>query len=177
MRKHLTCKNVKKIIIKDEIASQHFYTHLIKTKSHCSMKVPHQPQPKQLKTDINSVFIARQKGQKRKLHNIVWLDYPLAYSRNHLATTWSKLQNRALQTVDLSLHQWCIWTSQKEHKVLISTPSNGEPGRLNWSAWLLKLQPRYTADFLTSAHLQQYHKRVDRMASLFFLFEGVFVTK
>lgn len=66
-----------------------------------------------------------------------------------------------------------MWTSpstngafghcRKSTKVLISTPSNGEPGRLDWSAQLLKLLPRYATDFSTSFSVtEQYNTRVKR---------------
>lgn len=62
-------------------------------------------------------FICNLEGQKRKLHNNAWLDRPLTCCLNHLATTsWSKLQNRVLQNMDLSLHQQCIWRLQKAHQ-------------------------------------------------------------
>lgn len=68
-------------------------------------------------------------------------------------------------------------TSRKSTKVLISTPSNGEPGRLDWSAQLLKLLPRYATEFSTSFQLQQYRTRVQqRGLVLLFLFEGIFMT-
>ncbi len=62
------------------------------------------------------------------MHNIARMYCPLTHCLNHLATTWSKLQNRALQNVDLSLHQWGIWTLQKEHQSAYFYS-------IKWGAW------------------------------------------
>lgn len=106
-------------------------------------------------------FICNVEGQKRKLHNIVWLDCPLTCCLNHLATTWSKLQKQSItECGPLPPPAVHLNTAERAPECLFLLHQTGRPG--DWIGVLssLKLLPRYATNFSTSSHLQQYNTRV-----------------
>lgn len=103
------------------------------------------------------------------------------FLQHTVSTTWPLLE------ASFKIEHYRMWTSpstngafehcRKSTKVLISTPSNGEPVRLDWSPQLLKLLPSYATDFSTSFQLQQYKTRVQKRGlAVLSVFVGLFMT-
>ena len=124
------------------------------------------------------MYLLSRRTTKGTFLNIAWLDCPLTHCLNPFATTlWKQIQNR-----DITDHgplpspmvhfEYC----GKSTKVLISIPSTLEPGRLDWSAQLLKLLPRHATDF--SNQLFTYNSIIQEWREgTFLFFVGVFISK